>query len=127
MKHIDFDVHRLFREYPDSREFDVMYDGTYTFELSDDLQFPEGFSPYDDTPYGISQEIFNILANYENGESFILEIVEAYRDFKQYETKFNLEDDDFTRCYETSRGKMGIRNYHACGGFAYLCEELEYI
>lgn len=127
MRNIDFDVYRLFREYPDSRDFDIEYSGLYTFEPSGDLQFAEDFDPGKDIPCGISREIFNVLDDYENGEIFILEIIEAYRDFKKYEKEFNLEDDEFTRYYETSRGKMGIRNHPSCFGFVYLFDDLEYI
>lgn len=94
---------------------DLSYQEEELFTLPDDLKLPDDFDEKKDVPdisYGISRRLYN-------DKYFLLEIVEALRDFIKSK-EFNKE----TKYYSTSKGDICITDHHYSTPFVCFREEV---
>lgn len=120
----DFKVYYMFKgKFRDiNKDFNIFYDGQYLFLLPDEMNLPMFFNKDIDLPRNISRGIYTALDD-EKEENFIFEIIKIYRDFKEDQELSNSKYKDYTGYYETSKGKIGIRNFGSGSNFVYLCDE----
>lgn len=98
---------------------DLVETGKSSLILSQDFKFPDDFDESKDLPYGISYKVYD---NLFYDESFLLEIIEAYRDYAK--------DNKYEKYYPTSHGEICITSDYSYGsnsGKIILCflEDLE--
>lgn len=116
---ITFNVY-LIQRLSDGEYHVEKYIDEYAFEPSDNLKLPKGFDEVKDLPCNIDDSIKDIL---QTDENFILEMIKAYRDFKDWYSSCSQEDGYtiYSERYKTSYEDDLVIEKSSCGPtYAYM-------
>lgn len=107
-KNIFFDIYKLIEVFEQHHwgeiddYVDTRFERLAVITLSNELKLPNDFDRNEDLPFNISDKIYDTINSNEN---FILELIKAYKDYKNRKIDWEY--------YKTSFGDIKISDYYS--------------